>query len=422
MNRRAFMQQLPLWTTPLWATAPSLLPRSVYGSVYAAPSGRSYTRHQSTRLQRSYRRHIAIEIDAPPLPFPQQKRVPLGLSAFAVPVPTEAGREAGRETGRSVEMRFAESAAIASAEPLHFRITAAIDFREEKTLRLYLPGSGQNIGVLQIKYAHPFQPFQTTIAPRWLPELRRQGLGLELSQGTQDAWFLLPEGLEGLRSGAEGLMPQLLSGGGPASEEPFRQRLYSMNSFSPFGWMGGCVQDALWELSLQEDPQAAQTLALHLGHYLDDQQGIVFENPRTRPLDGTFNSIEDFLPFAAIVNRYPDHPSVQKAVDFCLARRNAEGLILSGRHVTTEGCYTLAYPLAAIAQIRQDPRTSPRSPRPNALARALARRRRGHLPASYARRSAGLPELGPRGRLVFARNRQDAGGAAAASWAAASWG
>ena len=277
--------------------------------------------------------------------------MPLGLSAFAVPVPNEAGHGAGR----GVEMRFAEGAAIASAEPLHFRITAAIDFREEKTLRLYLPGSGQNIGVLQIKYAHPFQPFQTTIAPRWLPELRRQGLGLELSQGTQDAWFLLPEGLERLRSGAEGLMPQLLSGGGPASEEQFRQRLYSMNSFSPFGWMGGCVQDALWELSLQQDPQAAQTLALHLGHYLDDQQGIVFEDPRTRPLDGTFNSIEDFLPFAAIVNLYPDHPSVQKAVDFCLARRNAQGLILSGRHVTTEGCYTLAYPLAAIAQIQQDP-------------------------------------------------------------------
>ncbi len=155
-------------------------------------------------------------------------------------------------------------------------------------------------------------------------------------------------------SEAAGLAPQLLAGKRPASEKVFLRNLYSMNSFSPFGWMGGSVQDALYELHRQGHASATQTLKTHLGYYLDDKVGIVFENPHTRPLDGTFNSIEDFLPLAAIVNLYPDHPAVQKAVDFCRAHRQPSGVIMAGEHVTTEGCYTVAYPLAAIAQVRQD--------------------------------------------------------------------
>ena len=74
----------------------------------------------------------------------------------------------------------------------------------------------------------------------------------------------------------------------------------------------------------------------------------------TEPKDGTFNSIEDFLPFATIVSLFPGHPSVQLAVDYCLSRLKPNGLIASGNHVTTEGCYTLAYPLAQIAIVRNN--------------------------------------------------------------------
>ncbi len=92
---------------------------------------------------------------------------------------------------------------------------------------------------------------------------------------------------------------------------------------------------------------------MQLSQYLDDEKGVIFENPHTIPLDGTFNSIEDFLPVAAIAGLYPNHFSIRKGLDFMLAHKNKEDIILNG-HITTEGCYTLAYPLAALATIRKD--------------------------------------------------------------------
>ena len=299
-------------------------------------------RWRAAPAKKAYSRFVASRIDAPPINFPAEKRVPLGLTAFPVPLPLE--------TASPIRLSFPELSA--TTRSVFFRLTAAIDFRETKVVELYLPESGQVVGSLEMRYAHPFQPFQMLIEPPWVPDIRQQGLGLRMREGTTTAWFFRPEALP---ADAAGLAPQLLAGEGPASEKVFLNNLYSMNSFSPFGWMVGSVQDALYELHRQGNARATQTLKTHLNHYLDDEKGIIFENPRTQPLNGTFNSIEDFLPFAAIVNLYPDHPAVQKAVDFCRAHRNSPGIIMAGEHVTTEGCYTMAYPLAAIAQVRQDP-------------------------------------------------------------------
>ena len=318
MNRRTFMRYVPL-VAGTSALSPQLF---------------------ATTVRKGFDRFLPTRIDYPHFPFPEDKRIPLGVTAFPVPVDATAPSR--------VRLQF--PILTPPVDPLYFRLTAAIDFREEKVIRLYLPQSDQEVGLLMMKYAHPFQPFQTTIDARWLSNIQREGLGLEMVQGTQAAWFFLPDELP---PESAGLAPQLLTGP-PATERVFLQTLYSMNSFSPFGWMGGSVQDALYELHRQGHQPATKALKMHLSHYLDDQQGIILESPHTRPLDGTFNSIEDFLPFAAIVNQYPNHPSVQKAIDFCLAQQEPPGVIIGGKHLTTEGCYTVAYPLAAIALARQD--------------------------------------------------------------------
>jgi len=236
-------------------------------------------------------------------------------------------------------------------DEIHFRITSAIDIREEVMLEVFLPDTGETIATLDIKYAHPFQPFEVPIESKWLPEIILQGIGLRMIKGNNDVWFYQSDTK---RSDNLGLQPQLLAGKYPGTKADFFKNLYSMNSFSPFGWMGGCVMDALLELSKKGDRKAKKTLQKQLGYFLDDSKGIIFENPNTIPLDGNFNSIEDFLPFAAIVSLYPEHPSVQKAIDYCLERMKPDGLIASGDHVTTEGCYTVAYPLAQIAMVRND--------------------------------------------------------------------
>lgn len=287
----------------------------------------------------TYKRHLAEKVIHPAITLPSEKRVPLGWPAFPVPV----------SATEKVVLTFPQIKG--NPGELTFRITAAIDFREEKSISLYLPQTGAEIGTIEMRYAHPFQPFEHMIEKRWLKAVHEEGLGLRMVRGTKDAWFFMSDAN---RNDNLGLQPQLLTGKKSGREKIFLENLYSMNSFSPFGWMGGCVLDGLLELYRNGSQAALQTLRTQLSCFLDDKKGIIFENPRTEPLDGTFNSIEDFLPFAAINALYPGHPSIQKAVDFCMGKKNSEGLIMSGQHVTTEGCYTVAYPLAEIARHTHD--------------------------------------------------------------------
>jgi unsaturated rhamnogalacturonyl hydrolase len=226
--------------------------------------------------------------------------------------------------------------------PVFIRLTAAIDFREEKRLSLITTISNKVIGEWVMTFAHPYQPFEFEIPERFTDIIRKEGIRINLSQGEDNAWFYASD-----ENIPEGFQPHLLVGNSPGSIEDFFNNLYSMNSFSPFGWMGGTVQDALFTLHKQGHAKASFTLRQHLEHYLDDEVGIRFESPNTIPLDGSFNSIEDFLPFAAIVTLYPTHPSIDKALAFMLEGRDENGVI-GGNHITTEGCYTLAYPLMAI--------------------------------------------------------------------------
>lgn len=319
MKRRTFIQNISTFSGTL-----VILPWIVAGnSVLGKPV---------------YKRYFA-STSFPEVQLAANKRIPLGWSAF----PIKAGNHS------TVLMKFNTLKEIPG--DFHFRITASIDIREEVTLEVFLPENGETIAKLDIKYAHPFQPFETAVESKWLPEIVRQGLGLRMIKGTQDVWFF--------QAGTKqtdnlGLQPQLISGTYPGTNAAFFENMYSMNSFSPFGWMGGCVIDALLELSRKGHRKAQKTMQKQLACFLDDSKGIIFENPNTIPLDGTFNSIEDFLPFAAIASLYPEHPSVQMAVDYCLSRIQPDGLIASGNHVTTEGCYTLAYPLAQIAIIRNN--------------------------------------------------------------------
>jgi unsaturated rhamnogalacturonyl hydrolase len=223
------------------------------------------------------------------------------------------------------------------------RVTAAIDFREEKRLAIMLGKSGEQIGEWVMTYAHPYQPFEIEIPQHHHKKIQKEGLRLLLSHGAGEAWFFAND-----KSTPEGFQPHFLIGDSPGNKETFFDNLYSMNSFSPFGWMGGSVQDALYAWHGLGNSNATNTLRLHLEKYLDGELGVRFESPNTLPLDGNFNSIEDFLPFTAIVDLFPGHIATEQGLVYILERRMKNGII-GGDRVTTEGCYTLAYPLMAIA-------------------------------------------------------------------------
>lgn len=289
-------------------------------------------------MEKNFKRYLASKVGASELKLSPKKRIPLGWPAFGV--------SANRSASSAVNMKF--NSLENGKGDFYFRITSAIDLREEVEIEVFLPDSNATVATFDLKFSHPFQPFETRIDNKLINEIKEQGLSLRVVKGKSDAWFYLPDET---KSDNLGLQPQLIRGQYPGSENAFFDNLYSMNSFSPFGWMGGCVNDALLELHKQGRSKATRTLKKHLASYLDNQKGILFESPMTEPLDGRFNTVEDFLPFTAIATLYPQHPSIKMAVNFCQSLKQADGLIISGDHITTEGCYTLAYPLAKIALI-----------------------------------------------------------------------
>jgi len=118
----------------------------------------------------------------------------------------------------------------------------------------------------------------------------------------------------------------------------FFERLEN-DCIAEFGWMGGCVTEALDALGRQD------ALDRWLAHFLDDAH-LHYQDARGNPLDDRFNTIEATLPIAAIARRQADHPIVDIAVKFL--RGMAE------KSATCEGCYTVAYPLAQVGQRRGD--------------------------------------------------------------------
>ncbi len=321
MQRRSFIQQ-----TILSSGALILMP------VIASAFSFSEKKH--------WRRIQASGVNAPKIVFPREKRIPLGWKAFSVSASTNS-------KPAILQFPFLKS----DSDTIWFRITAAIDFREELIVSAFLPESGKEIGQFNIRFAHPFQPFEIPVNSSFLDEIGKQGIALRMIKGQNDAWFFQPDLA---RTDNQGLQPHLLVGKNKHPEIAFRENMLSMNSFAPFGWIGGCVIDALWEMSKTGDQEALRVLKKQLSYFLDEEKGIVFESPMTEPKDGTFNSIEDFLPFAAIIGLFPNHPSIQMALDFLKTKENPEGIILSGNDITTEACYTVAYPLAVIAVNRNN--------------------------------------------------------------------
>lgn len=292
--------------------------------------GASLPGFSMTKAAGPYSRYPAVNIKHPESEYPSDKRIPLGRKVFPV------------ATGKETILKFAT--VPTDNKPLFLRLTAGIDFREEKTIELFFPKSREVFGQWLFRYAYPFQPFQLPIDNRYKRRTAEEGIGLRLTQGATDAWFYGPNN----SSGFDAFCPQLLSEGVFRAEDVFFDNLFSLNSLSPFGWMGGCVIDGLYDLYLKGNQKAYNILVKQLSYFLDDNIGVRFENPHTIPMDGKFNSVEDFLPFAAIAPLYPDHIAVRQAIDSSLEKARSTSIL------TTEGCYTLAYPMARMAAVRND--------------------------------------------------------------------
>ena len=151
---------------------------------------------------------------------------------------------------------------------------------------------------------------------------------LDLSFGTalQQVGVLLPEGVDGqrlrLRCGDDqpvyllhpdvpvgAMRPHLLTGGEPGRVDLFLQHLTSPASLTQFGWMEGCVLDALADLADARRTGARHALDLHLDFYFppDGPDMLRFEDfhsVRRTVVRGT----ETCSMFAGLARRRPRPP------------------------------------------------------------------------------------------------------------------
>lgn len=231
------------------------------------------------------------------------------------------------------------------------RVAVSVDDREEKTVTARLASSGKMLGVFDLKYCHSLAPFQIRLTPDNYAAAAQEGVILSLDSATTPLWLLghpLPDG-------AEALGPHLVPDAPADIVRVFLDRLGSLASVQTFGWMEGCVLDALHDLHIHTgDVRWRRAMDEHLSLFITAGDRLIYEDPRGRPADGRIYGIEGTLPFAPLAKVSPDHSLLSLVLNFYRERLNADGTFTHPESCTAEGSYTIAYPLAVIAEQRRD--------------------------------------------------------------------
>jgi len=129
-------------------------------------------------------------------------------------------------------------------------------------------------------------------------------------------------------------------------------RMRDLGSLQQFGWKEGCVLDGMLALDRALPERGfADAIVTHLAVFRTGDGGLSYEDPWGRAVQGTFlHGIEAALPFAVLAARDPRDPLLESFVEYALTTQRDDGLVIDDDMVSAEGCYTIAYPLAAIAR------------------------------------------------------------------------
>ncbi len=286
--------------------------------------------------------HVTISSHTSPgVALPANQRVSFGWQAAPV-----AG--AGTEP---VVLRWSDAARAAGGRRL--RLAVAIDFREERAVEARLAESGRPLGAFDIRFASVFQPYEIPLTPDQAEAVVREGVALRLVKGSEPVWIFTGSGAEPGPAIDPVLLPHVLVPGERPVMTEFTDRLASLASVQLFGWMAQCVLDGQLAMStlpghahLRDAAQRQLDLFLH-------GDKLVYEGPRSEPIVDRIYGIEGSGPLAAIAKLRPGHPVIDLTLKFWQSRRDAQGAIIDGKHTSSEGSYTVAYPLACIGTLRQ---------------------------------------------------------------------
>ncbi len=297
---------------------------------------------------RSAVNYHVLAADGPTHGLPVGKRVPFGWSAFSVgTVPVTLSVPSMVAPGRNGQV--------------FLRLTTAIDDRQPRLVDVSIAGGGPALGRLDLRFAHAIETFQLPIPVAAVADVVKKGITLRLVEDGPPLWFFRAAGRSVGASFAGAIpveyQPHLVSVEAGASRvAEFHRRFASLASVQTFGWMQGCVFEGLRALAERAPagPYAAARDA-QWRLFLPTRAQLVYENPRSEPVDASVYGIEGGLPYADLARRDPGSPVVDMFVTFARSRlRSTDGVIQDGSTLSAEGSITIGYPLAVIANARGD--------------------------------------------------------------------
>ena len=133
----------------------------------------------------------------------------------------------------------------ADVKPTAFRLTVALDIRDEKLVEAYLPTSGRVLGTFDIRFGCLFQVYEIPLVPADFADVRKEGIALRLTKGAPLRVFtegaLMPAALQ----------PHLLVPGTADAMTEYLALMDSLACIQAFSWQEGCVLDGLLDLAAQ---------------------------------------------------------------------------------------------------------------------------------------------------------------------------
>ena len=289
---------------------------------------------------------IGQVVDQPPLRMSDFKlREPFGWHVAGLPPAGQDGQVIIQWPADPNETR-----------PARMRL-CLMDTRESrKLIEATLAKSGALLGQFDVRCAAQFQLYEIKLSADQAKAARREGVLLRQVEGKNNVWFLTgAAGDSGGPDVPDALHPHLLY---DAPTDPMREyfkRMNSLASIQNFGWMEGCVLDGLRDLSqLADHAEMRRGLNAHLDLFFKPDGRLVAETSRMQPMDDRLNTIEATGPIAALAWERPDHAALDLAIKFWRSRNDDEDCVIDGGYTTTEGAYTIGYPMAVIARQRDD--------------------------------------------------------------------
>ncbi|WP_127583361.1 glycoside hydrolase family 88 protein [Paenibacillus koleovorans] len=275
---------------------------------------------------------------APTLPIPSGQRVPYGWGTAAID---------SSDSKRATTLKWSGLPASDSDCSVFLRLCIACDVREEKRIDVALSESGRVLATFDIRYGYVTQIYEVPLPAEAIPAVASEGLSLLMVEGNRPLWmFYQPDSASDSAGIPATMQPHLLISGGVDRLSEFYTQFRSVTSIQPFGWLEGCVLDGLYQLELAAPNQGWKDTALnHLQLYFPTGDTLVMEDHFGQVSDNVFYLDESTLPIAVIAEVWPDHPVLDRAIEYWLSTEHA---------LTAEGCYTMAYPITVLAWQRKD--------------------------------------------------------------------